>query len=176
MLAPKAVVFATSKAYLLDIEAMLGAEGYRLVPSHLDGDGWTKIYAAGLGRFAVTTRHSQGCLSPDRDRVIDQLRSLNRSMISFVGWRWRDAHMSIETNKCPEQDLPADTDRAVALVTACSQDCHAFAPAAFGALRNRAIRDGGAGVFIAASAVRLIAAAVILLRAKSIQQPALITA
>ena len=29
MLAPKAVVFATSKAYLLDIEAMLGAEGYR---------------------------------------------------------------------------------------------------------------------------------------------------
>ena len=96
-------------------------------------------------------------------------------MIGFAGWRWCNANIPTETNKCPEQDLPADTDRAVALVTACSQDCHAFTPAAFGALRNRAIRDGGAGVFIAASAVRLVAAAVILLRAKSIQQPALIT-
>jgi len=76
MLAPKAVVFAISKAYLLDIEAMIGAEVYRLVPSHLDGDGWTKVYAAGLGRYAVTTRHPQGWPSPDRDRVIDQLRSL----------------------------------------------------------------------------------------------------
>ena len=71
--------------------------------------------------------------------------------------------------------MPADTARAVALVSACSQDRYGFATAAFGALRNRAIRDGGAGVFIAASAVRLVAAAVILLRAKSIQQPALIT-
>lgn len=76
MLAPKAVVFAISKAYLLDIEAMIGAEVYRLVPSHLDGDGWTKVYAAGLGRYAVTTRHPQGWPSPDRDLVIDQVRSL----------------------------------------------------------------------------------------------------
>jgi len=97
-------------------------------------------------------------------------------MIGFAGWRWCNAKVPIETNKRPEQDLPADTNRAVALVTADSQYGYAFAPAPFGALRNRAIRDGGAGVFIAASAVRLVAAAVILLRAKSIQQPALVTA
>ena len=76
VLAPKVVVFAISKAYLPDTEAMLSTMGYRRVPSHLDGDGWTTLYVAGSGRYAITTRHPQGWPSPDRDRVIDQLRSL----------------------------------------------------------------------------------------------------
>jgi MFS family permease len=53
---------------------------------------------------------------------------------------------------------PADTARAVALVTACSQACYAFAPAAFGVLREL---DGSA-LFIAAASIQLAAAAVML--------------
>jgi hypothetical protein len=61
---------------------------------------------------------------------------------------------------------PADTARAVALVTACSQAAYAFAPAAFGALRDLApgATDGAApALFLAAAGLQAAAAAVLLL-------------
>jgi hypothetical protein len=65
---------------------------------------------------------------------------------------------------------PADTARAVALVTACSQAAYAFAPAAFGALRDAApavpigAADGAApALFLAAAGSQAAAAAVLLL-------------
>ena len=61
-----------------------------------------------------------------------------------------------------QQDFaPADTARAVALVTACSQACYAFAPAAFGVLRDLGAGPGGSGaiaLFAAAAAIQLAAA------------------
>ncbi|WP_424811677.1 MFS transporter [Roseococcus sp. YIM B11640] len=55
---------------------------------------------------------------------------------------------------------PADTGRVVALVTACSQATYAFAPAAFGLLRDFA--TGPHGLFAAAAAIQLAAALAIL--------------
>ncbi|MBL6454159.1 MFS transporter [Belnapia sp. T6] len=62
-----------------------------------------------------------------------------------------------------QQDFaPAETARAVALVTACSQAAYAFAPAAFGMLRT--LGEGGAPLlFIAAAAIQAAAAGVMLL-------------
>jgi MFS family permease len=54
---------------------------------------------------------------------------------------------------------PADTARVVALVTACSQAGYAFAPAAFGLLREA---GGGPALFLAAAAVQMAAAAMVL--------------
>jgi len=69
-----------------------------------------------------------------------------------------------------QQDFaPADTARAVALVTACSQACYAFAPAAFGALRDLGATagmsqsNGAPLLFITAALVQLAAAGAILL-------------
>jgi len=76
-----------------------------------------------------------------------------------------------------QQDFaPADTARAVALVTACSQACYAFAPAAFGALRDlkMAPGSGGAGLFITAALVQLAAAGTVLLNRGVIARPAII--
>jgi hypothetical protein len=53
---------------------------------------------------------------------------------------------------------PADTARAVALVTACSQAVYAFAPAAFGVLRSVNLE----ALFLAAAAVQMLAALVLL--------------
>ncbi|WP_431285431.1 MFS transporter [Humitalea sp. 24SJ18S-53] len=60
---------------------------------------------------------------------------------------------------------PADTARAVALVTAVSQACYAFAPAVFGAVRDlgQAHGDGAPWLFFAAAAIQLAAAGVVLL-------------
>jgi MFS family permease len=70
-----------------------------------------------------------------------------------------------------QQDFaPADAPRAVALVTACSQACYAFAPAAFGGLRD--VTGSGAPLFIVAAAVQLTAAAVILLHRAGAPNPA----
>lgn len=65
-----------------------------------------------------------------------------------------------------QQDFaPADAARAVALVTACSQAVYAFAPAAFGALREVGAATGGAAplLFAAAAIVQLAAAGTLLL-------------
>ena len=64
-----------------------------------------------------------------------------------------------------QQDFaPEQTVRAVALVTACSQACYAFAPAAFGALRDLAPNASiGSYLFVAAALVQLSAAGVVLL-------------
>lgn len=80
-----------------------------------------------------------------------------------------------------QQDFaPADTARAVALVTACSQACYAFAPAAFGTLRDLSAVAGTAPgstatlLFITAALVQLAAAGVVLLSRQSIAPPAII--
>jgi hypothetical protein len=69
-----------------------------------------------------------------------------------------------------QQDFaPADTARVVALVTACSQACYAFAPAAFGLLRDLGATadafqgDGAALLFATAAVVQLAAAGTVLL-------------
>lgn len=67
-----------------------------------------------------------------------------------------------------QQDFATgDTARAVAIVTACSQACYAFAPAAFGALRDfgasTTVSSGGTRLFIAAALVQFAAVGVILL-------------
>lgn len=60
---------------------------------------------------------------------------------------------------------PADTGRAVALVTACSQAAYAFAPFAFGALREiaPAAHEGAAPALFLAAAGAQVAAAIVLL-------------
>ena len=67
----------------------------------------------------------------------------------------------------PQADFtPADTGRAVALVTACSQAAYAFAPFAFGALREAApaAQEGAApALFLAAAGAQALAAIVLLL-------------
>lgn len=57
-----------------------------------------------------------------------------------------------------------DTARAVALVTAFSQACYAFAPAVFGLVRDMAPPSGSGApsLFMAAAAIQLAAAAVVL--------------
>ncbi|MBC7799788.1 MAG: hypothetical protein H7Z10_04135 [Gemmatimonadaceae bacterium] len=61
-----------------------------------------------------------------------------------------------------QQDFaPADTMRVVALVTAGSQATYAFAPAAFGALRDVGT---DALLFLAAAGIQLAAAGVVLAR------------
>ncbi len=61
-----------------------------------------------------------------------------------------------------QQDFtPAETARVVALVTACSQAAYAFAPAAFGLLRQ-AEAGAAPGLFIAAAGAQLLAAAMVL--------------
>ncbi len=69
-----------------------------------------------------------------------------------------------------QQDFaPSDTARAVALVTACSQACYAFAPAVFGMLRDVAATAGalqGNGaplLFVTAALVQFAAATAVLL-------------
>jgi hypothetical protein len=67
-----------------------------------------------------------------------------------------------------QQDFaPVDTARVVALVTACSQACYAFAPAAFGALRDlgpaSATRSTGTRLFMTAALIQLAAAGAVLL-------------
>lgn len=56
---------------------------------------------------------------------------------------------------------PAETARAVALVTACSQAAYAFAPLAFGLLREAA--SGAPALFIAAAGIQALAIAAVLL-------------
>ena len=66
-----------------------------------------------------------------------------------------------------QQDFaPADTARAVALVTACSQAVYAFAPAVFGLLREWAPGETGAvpWLFALAALVQVLAAATITMR------------
>jgi len=73
-----------------------------------------------------------------------------------------------------QQDFaPADTARAVALVTACSQAVYAFAPAAFGAVRDLGAVAGGAAplLFVAAALVQLTAAGTLLLRRQATNPP-----
>jgi len=65
-----------------------------------------------------------------------------------------------------QQDFaPADTARAVALVTACSQAVYAFAPAAFGTLRDLGAAAGSAAplLFVVAALVQLAAFGTLLL-------------
>ncbi len=68
-----------------------------------------------------------------------------------------------------QQDFaPADTGRAVALVTACSQGCYAFAPVAFGAVRDfgtagEAQAAGSAPLLFATAAIVQVAAAAVVL-------------
>jgi len=78
-----------------------------------------------------------------------------------------------------QQDLaPADTARAVALVTACSQACYAFAPAAFGVLRDLGTEatasGGGHRLFIAAALGQFAAASVMFLNRQRAERPAVI--
>jgi len=78
-----------------------------------------------------------------------------------------------------QQDFaPADTARAVALVTACSQACYAFAPAAFGLLRDLgatvgALQGKGATLlFTTAAVVQLAAAGAVILGRLAPARPA----
>ena len=78
-----------------------------------------------------------------------------------------------------QQDFaPADTARAVALVTACSQACYAFAPAAFGLLRDLGATAGasvGGGaplLFAVAALVQLAAAGTVMLGRLAPARPA----
>ncbi|HJS87133.1 MAG TPA: hypothetical protein VJ779_16875, partial [Acetobacteraceae bacterium] len=74
-----------------------------------------------------------------------------------------------------QQDfVPADTVRTVALVAACSQAAYAFAPAAFGALRDLVSTAGGAAplLFSAAALIQLAAASAFLLGRKTARRPA----
>jgi len=81
-----------------------------------------------------------------------------------------------------QQDFaPADTARAVALVTACSQACYAFAPAVFGALRDLGATAGTSPgsaslLFIAAAFVQLAAASTVLLSGNAAARPAVVQA
>ncbi len=73
-----------------------------------------------------------------------------------------------------QQDFaPADTARAVALVTACSQACYAFAPAALGALRDFGAAASGAAplLFVAAALAQLAAAGTLVLVRGDAKQP-----
>ena len=67
---------------------------------------------------------------------------------------------------------------AIALVTACSQACYAFAPLAFGALRdlgaNSAVSSDGTRLFIAAALVQFAAAGLVLLNRQRATRPAVI--
>jgi MFS family permease len=72
-----------------------------------------------------------------------------------------------------QQDFsPAETARVVALVTACSQASYAFAPAAFGALREWAPMQAAPGgaplLFLTATALYLLAALTMLARGRAI--------
>ncbi len=82
-----------------------------------------------------------------------------------------------------QQDFaPADTARAVALVTACSQACYAFAPAAFGALRDlsatagASVDDGAPLLFVTAALVQLAAAGTVTLGRLAPARPAVVRA
>jgi MFS family permease len=82
-----------------------------------------------------------------------------------------------------QQDFaPADTARAVALVTACSQACYAFAPAAFGALRDLSATagasadDGAPLLFVAAALVQFAAAVTVMRGGLAPLRPAVIRA
>ena len=81
-----------------------------------------------------------------------------------------------------QQDFsPADTGRAVALVTACSQACYAFAPAIFGALRDlgataEALRDNGASLLFATAALVQLAAAGAILLVRPPMRPVVVQA
>jgi len=78
-----------------------------------------------------------------------------------------------------QQDFaPADTARAVALVTACSQACYAFAPAAFGLLRDLggtafpSVGSGAPLLFVTAALVQLAAAGTVMLGRLASARPA----
>ena len=58
---------------------------------------------------------------------------------------------------------PGETARVVALVTACSQAAYAFAPAAFGLLRDWDGTVGAPMLFVAAAAIQAAAAGVFLM-------------
>ena len=80
-----------------------------------------------------------------------------------------------------QQDFaPADTARAVALVTACSQACYAFAPAVFGLLRDNgtaALPSPGGGaplLFVTAAIVQFAAAATLMLGRLAPARPAVV--
>jgi predicted MFS family arabinose efflux permease len=60
----------------------------------------------------------------------------------------------------------ADTARAIALATAVSQAAYAFAPAAFGLVRDWS-GPGTAAVFLVAAALQIVAAAIYLLRPRA---------
>ena len=75
-----------------------------------------------------------------------------------------------------QQDFAAaDTARVVALVTACSQAAYAFAPVAFGLIRELAAVPGGGGaapgLFLAAAAAQVTAAALLVLRRRVAVRP-----
>ncbi len=82
-----------------------------------------------------------------------------------------------------QQDFaPADTARAVALVTACSQACYAFAPVAFGALRDlsattgASVGNGAPLLFTTAALVQLAAAGTVMLGCLGPARPAVVRA
>jgi len=82
-----------------------------------------------------------------------------------------------------QQDFaPADTARAVALVTACSQACYAFAPVAFGALRDlsattgASVGNGAPLLFTTAALVQLAAAGTVMLGCLAPARPAVVRA
>jgi MFS family permease len=81
-----------------------------------------------------------------------------------------------------QQDFaPADTARAVALVTACSQACYAFAPLVFGILRDLGATTGAAHgngaplLFVTAAVVQIAAAGAALLGRSGLQRPPILS-
>lgn len=76
-LAPKVVIFATSGYCGEAISSVLEDLGYK---SRALGfrDGHTKLTATSDGAFAIETRHPQGWLSSERNRVVDLAKTLLR--------------------------------------------------------------------------------------------------
>jgi hypothetical protein len=74
-LAPRALIFATSHDYKVEITELLNALGYRPEPDSL-GDPWTSLLTGPNGTFAVQTKHPERWKTLDRDRVNDWVRNL----------------------------------------------------------------------------------------------------
>ncbi|MGX8011840.1 hypothetical protein ACVDG8_024150 [Mesorhizobium sp. ORM8.1] len=74
-LSPRVILFATSGYCEDTISDVLEELGYRSQPLNFR-DGYTRLKATSDGAFAIETRHPQGWLSPERNRVVELARKL----------------------------------------------------------------------------------------------------
>ena len=81
-LRPRATLCATSEYLRQDIEDVLVELGFSPRPIDFE-DGWTSAFASPDGQQAVLTRHPQGWLSADRDRVVAYVNDILSARDAF---------------------------------------------------------------------------------------------